>query len=508
MSILLAIRDKIPYRKTFSDLFSADIRSLALLRVCTALVILADLAIRCTDLTAHYSDTGVLPRLAHYELTHHQLISLHLLSGSPYVIGFLFALAAVFAVLMAVGYRTRLFTVLSWIMLVSLQNRNPMVLQGGDDLLRMVLFWAMFIPWGSYFSMDALSRSRQRPSSRYSVFSPGVVALMIQVGILYFSTFWQKSGPEWRSEFTAVYYALNVDQLALEPAYWFRQHPLLMKISTVIVVFLEGIAPVLLFFPYKSSWVRIITIPLLVGMHITFGLFLKIGLFPYIDAVVLLVFLPSLFWQQINKYFARFEAPLTTAHRPLLPEKSVRFRMEVAIVGLLLSGVAFWNVTTLHAEVKGPIWYESLMTTLRLDQNWGMFAPYPFRDDGWYVMPAKDRSGNEFDLFKQDATASVSWIKPLRASKTFKNYRWRKYMRNIYYAENERHRLYLGKCLCLDWNENHRYEEQLTDFTIYYRLEGTPSDRKQLPTYENRLLWTHQCFDEEPRTNLAEFAPQ
>ncbi len=474
---------------------------MALLRVCAGLVILADLAIRATDLAAHYSDTGVLPRLAHYELFYSGYLSLHLLSGSPYVMGFLFLIAAVCAVLMGIGYRTRLFTILSWVMLVSLQNRNPMILQGGDDLLRMVLFWAMFIPWGSYFSVDSLTATR-KPSS-YSVFSPGVVALMVQVGVLYLSTFMQKSGVEWRSEFTAVYYALNVDQMALAPALWFRQYPLLMKASTAIVIVLEGIAPLLLFFPFKTGWVRLVAVPLLIGMHITFGLFLKIGLFPYIDAIALLVFVPSLFWERAIR-----TPNLTIPSRSGVPSVkwSPIFYTEAVAVIFLLGSVVFWNVTTLTSKVKGSAVYDSFMFTLRLDQNWGMFSPHPFRDDGWYIIPASDRRGNRFDLLKASTDARVNWVKPKQPSLLFKNYRWRKYFRNIYYVENERHRLYLGKCLCLNWNKNRPYEDQLTTFQMYYVREETPTDPSQLPISENLLLWTHHCFGEEQEDQLPPLA--
>ena len=44
------------------DIFGADLRSLATFRIVLALLVLSDLAIRATDLTAHYTDAGVMPR--------------------------------------------------------------------------------------------------------------------------------------------------------------------------------------------------------------------------------------------------------------------------------------------------------------------------------------------------------------------------------------------------------------------------------------------------------------
>ena len=45
-----------------SEAFGADLRSLALMRIGAATLLLVDLAMRAGDLIAHYTDAGVLPR--------------------------------------------------------------------------------------------------------------------------------------------------------------------------------------------------------------------------------------------------------------------------------------------------------------------------------------------------------------------------------------------------------------------------------------------------------------
>ena len=108
--------------------FVLDLRALALLRMGTAAVILIDLAIRSTDLEAHYSNLGVLPVAAMMEhaWTPYQF-SLHASSGLWQVQAVLFGLAAVTAGALLFGYHTRLATLVSWVLLVSLQNRNPLI---------------------------------------------------------------------------------------------------------------------------------------------------------------------------------------------------------------------------------------------------------------------------------------------------------------------------------------------------------------------------------------------
>ena len=49
-------------RAKIFEIFGADLRSLAVFRVVLALLVLADLANRATDLYKHYTDAGVLPQ--------------------------------------------------------------------------------------------------------------------------------------------------------------------------------------------------------------------------------------------------------------------------------------------------------------------------------------------------------------------------------------------------------------------------------------------------------------
>ncbi|RZK53131.1 MAG: hypothetical protein EOO59_12820, partial [Hymenobacter sp.] len=193
--------------------FVLDLRALALLRMGVAAVLLLDLAIRSTDLEAHYSNLGVLPipALLDYTWTPYQF-SLHVASGLWQVQAVLFLVAAALAGALLLGYHTRLATVASWVLLVSLQNRNTLIGQGGDDLLRMLLFWGIFLPWGRVWSWDA---RREPLPERLDYASAATVAYVVQLALLYWCTALLKYGPEWTRDGTAIYYALSLDQLLL-----------------------------------------------------------------------------------------------------------------------------------------------------------------------------------------------------------------------------------------------------------------------------------------------------
>jgi hypothetical protein len=64
------------------EVFSADLRSLTVFRIVLALLILAVLANRATDLSAHYTDQGVLPRTVLLEeVLSRWAFSLNLMNG-------------------------------------------------------------------------------------------------------------------------------------------------------------------------------------------------------------------------------------------------------------------------------------------------------------------------------------------------------------------------------------------------------------------------------------------
>ena len=71
-------------------IFSIDLRSLALFRVGLALLIIADLISRARDLSAFYTDGGVLSRAESIANSHFLQVSLYWISGNQWFVGGLF----------------------------------------------------------------------------------------------------------------------------------------------------------------------------------------------------------------------------------------------------------------------------------------------------------------------------------------------------------------------------------------------------------------------------------
>jgi hypothetical protein len=291
--------------RTFATLFGIDLRTLALYRVCLALIIITDLVARARDLTAHYSDAGVLPRAALLGEIGQWSPSLHLISGSPRIEALLFVLAGVVALALLVGYRTRAATLLSWLLLLSLQARNPAIMQGGDMLLYLLLFWGMFLPLDARFSVDAaLNEDAQRAPNAF--FSMATTALLVQAMCVYTFGALLKTSPVWIPDGTAVYYALNLDYLVTPIGAWLREFPSLLTYLTYFVWSLELLSPVLMFSPIAHVRVRLAGMALLLMLHTGFLLCLYIGIFPFASMTSILAFTPGRVWDWIG---ARVRTP-------------------------------------------------------------------------------------------------------------------------------------------------------------------------------------------------------
>lgn len=288
----------------FFDRYALDARSLAAFRVGLAVAILGDLLIRARDLRMFYTDAGVFPRTLYWErFDFPGMVSLHLLRGEPLFIGALFAVAAVAALCLLVGYRTRLATVVSWVLLASLQTRTPIVLQGGDVLFRMLAFWAMFLPLEAEWSVDRALSAGEPPPRR--VASVATFALAVQVGLVYLFSVLVKTAPEWRHDWSAVHFSLQLDQF-LTPfgAVLFSLTPLL-PLLTVGTLIIESAIPLLLFSPLGGMAARSVAALLLFFLHLGLGLSLALGPFPWVAGVSALPLVGSGVWDWAGRRLAR-----------------------------------------------------------------------------------------------------------------------------------------------------------------------------------------------------------
>ena len=141
--------------------FALDLRSIALYRMSVSSIMLYCLLIRWTDLEAMYSDVGTMPRQT--MLKHggsNWDISIHMISGHTSVIALLFVVHLISLFMMFLGFYTTTAAVVAWMLELSIQNRNGLVLQGGDVVCRLLHMYALFLPLSACWSIDELIKRK------------------------------------------------------------------------------------------------------------------------------------------------------------------------------------------------------------------------------------------------------------------------------------------------------------------------------------------------------------
>lgn len=480
-----------------------DLRSLALLRVLMGVILLLDTLVRSSDIVPFYTDFGSLSRHALLELGWNQnWFSLYMSTGHRDGVAALMLLQALFAVGLVLGWRTRWMTFWSWLFLISIHSRNPMVLNGGDIYLRVVLFWMLFLPCGQVWSWDARrGRSDVRwwtPSispNGISLRSLAGLGLLMQIAVVYWFAALPKTDPSWTADFTATNLALMLDQFLKPFGLWFRQTFWdWLPGMTYLVIGWEFYGPFLLFFPFDRGQLRTAAIFGIAAMHTGFGLCMELGFFAWIGVCMPLSLLPAWFWERPARQMTnRLDQALGKATPDSRPVRSLGWPLREALYGCLILYIFAWNCNNEGVAYGPPLpsWSRGLAQVFRLDQRWNMFSPGPLREDGWFVIEGVRRDGTPINMM--DGTDKVSWEKPAWISATYKNERWRKYMMNLWSADNSRYRLPFGQYLTRKFNRK-RDKREVTEFKIYYMKELTNLDGSEEKP-EKVMIWQHWCFD-------------
>lgn len=464
-------------------IFGIDPRGLASLRIGLGAVLLIDLWMRTGRFKALYTDAGVFPRVFMDPWMRSTISPLHQLGGSLGWEIFLFGVAAVAALCLLLGWRTRIAAVVSWLLLVSLHSRQPLVLNFGDDILRMALFWGMFLPLGCRWSLDARRTPAGAPDA--PVCSLATAAYLLQIAFVYFFTALLKNGPDWRVNGTALYYALSMDAWVTPLGVFLRDFPWLVSAVTWSTLVLEFVGSFLLFVPIW--WLRTATVLAFLALHLGIAMSYRLGIFPWTDLVVLLPFLPPRVWD------------LLTRHRPASASAGGAVRrgtrgplagLQNAVIVLVFAYVLVYNIDSVRS-LQLPTWLTDAGNFLRVNQRWRMFTPDAPRFDGWFVIPGHLADGSTVDLSVHGP--ELTWQKPPNISADRKPFRWAIYMWQINdpYTNHLLRKRFVDWS-CHEWNASHPPERRLERIEVHFLHEETlpPGEGVRL---EPRLLIDYDC---------------
>lgn len=193
---------------------------------------------------------SVYPR--EYAMEAPWLVSLFSLAASPAAFEVMYLATCTVAMLWTVGVSTRWLTPVHAILMTALFNRNPSLLDGGDNVFRIVIWFACFAILDGTRNKE--ERKLQEPSLAGMLHNTAVLAMAIQLSIVYMSAGLAKvMGPSWRDG-TAIYYALSAREYYMPGLFdLVRTNSFLVLLGTYGTVVFQVLFPALI---VANRWTR------------------------------------------------------------------------------------------------------------------------------------------------------------------------------------------------------------------------------------------------------------
>jgi len=514
------------------DAVRIDTRTLAVFRMLLGALIVADIFLRSRNFHFFYTEDGAVPQSLAEQYTAETAVSVYYFTTDPTIIAGLFVLTALVGVQLFIGYKTRLATVLAFLLVISLDHHNPLVLSFADTLFRFLLFWSIFLPLGERWSVDAIHRERE---SRPSIASVASALILIQVVFVYASNAVAKAFSDlWKSGEAATL-VLGLDNITFLFGETTRNVPTLLQAGGFIWFLMLSLSWLLFFFRGR---LRTAFAFMFIGVHASFALTVRIGAFPYVSISGVLLFLQAQFWQDGARVLRRvgvdpdrLTLDATTQHRigGLFPRLDVgsdqldRLRAGVHTVTVvvivvsivLVVGVLGANAGTIAEDPEEmedraeqmlqetPVvnQIERVAVGLNIDQpGWSIFAPEPRTTDRYYVFPAETADGELLDVYND---RELSFERPHdELQKQFGTYRERFYMNSIrragLYGDAPRE---LAEYICRDYSENR--DTELVRLSMYQIEENVTVETIDAPDERDRKsepMFHHGCGDNTSET--------
>jgi hypothetical protein len=431
--------------------FVLEHRSLALFRVAMGLTLVFSLVTRLPWIGIWYTDSGVMPRAALIRLRD-PVVNLHMMSGTWGFQALLMAVAIVAAVCLTIGYRTRIAVIVSWVLWTSLLGRNPTISSGGEQVMRFLLFWGIFLP---------LDSDDERPH-----LSLAGVAFVLQICAIYGFAVVEKMDPIWLTERSAVYYSLHLDLFATSFGVWLRDFPAITRWLTLGTVTLELAGPLLAVSPILTSRTRTLAVVIFVGFHLGLAATMRLGIFPWICIAMWLALLPPSVWRlRVPRWGSASRSPGRWANLIVVP-------VTLAAALELLAPVVR------PADINSVALSRQLLSLTAGVQRWAMFAPHPTPFDGWHVMTGV-RGADHINLWGTTET------KPALVADTYPDTRWLAYLYRLVGGHYRPYYEELAQHLCKT--------RQLDSLTIVFMAEVTPPPGLPVPEPKREVQWEGAC---------------
>jgi len=224
-------------------------RVLGAYRIVIGLLTLYSFLLFAKDATAFFSDRGVVSVSTVERMQEREWHSVLAWLRSPAAVKCTLAALFLAGASFTAGFYTRTSAVLLYVLVTSFHERNPLVMNSGDSVLRTMLFFFMFAPAGRSFSLDNLRKRRAGLEPDPALAAPWAQRMMqIQVAVIYFTTAYAKSRGDLYHNGSAMYYAFGLVDFNVHGIENLMNYPVLYSAMTFGMLFIVVSLPFLIWF--------------------------------------------------------------------------------------------------------------------------------------------------------------------------------------------------------------------------------------------------------------------
>ena len=455
---------------------SVDPRPFALFRILFGLTLLHDLVDYGRDLPAFLTDSGILPRGAVHGIGTWSVFDL---VGSVPAVAFLYAVGSLAVLAFTVGYRTRIATVVSWLFILSIHHRNYYLTDAGDDLARILLFYAMFADLGAAYSIDA--RRASKPALAIPAFGPRL--LQLHIALLYFVAARLKVHFGWL-HINVIYEVLQLDGFVRPLGHVLGAHPVICRVLTRSVLAMEFFFPFFALAPIQRKATRAIAV--LLGLGVQLGIFftLRMGVFTEVMLATEMLFLQPEWVDRAETWVGKRWA-LAASTRQSAVRAAPRWAFGVYALLAVQLAVAQWDNFAGH-RFPLPSWLQDERSALDVVQPAGLFH-VAYGIHRW-TAPGELADGSRVDVLSVAAPLMQPRKPAISAS------RWNKF--TFKEIEHPFRLAELGAYLCRAYDERAPGSSKLTDFTLIEDLYQPQAEGSGPTPPQHRELWHQTCAEQ------------
>ncbi len=274
-------------------------------------------------------------------------------SDSPIYFEVCYGFALVVCVLFALGWRTRMLSIVFALVVTSFYARSVLMTDGGDNLITLMSIYLVATACGRRWSLDArrarLRGSADRPGSLFARFAAtefarhlgvsrrvvvtvlhncGMVVIGAQICILYATAgLYKVQGGDWDNG-TALHYVLHLSLFRPWPALSAvaDSHPMMITVAAYLTVLVQVAFPFALF-----GRLKYVVLSMLLCMHLGIAVLMGLPMFSGSMVVADAVFLSDRFYLAVERRARRLVRRTAPAlpdagamGHPLVPAQEVR----------------------------------------------------------------------------------------------------------------------------------------------------------------------------------------